>query len=129
MRQQSRAALLDSHRGVGTPRPSPQAPKRGQTTGPLRCRRKFLRIFPGGFRDPNYLEWERDYKWESHQRWQAVLGQEEFERLHKLSPLGRSSTAEDVVAAVGVAGGARTQTGPTPRVGWGPPPKKVDPPI
>lgn len=29
-----------------------------------------------------------------------LLSQEDFDRLHKLSPLGRSSTAEDVVAAV-----------------------------
>jgi hypothetical protein len=34
--------------------------------GALRCRRKILRQFPGGFRDPTYLDWERDYKWETH---------------------------------------------------------------
>ena len=28
--------------------------------GALRCRRKFLRQFPGGFRDATYLDWERD---------------------------------------------------------------------
>jgi hypothetical protein len=48
---------------------------------PARCRRKFLRYFPGGFHDETYLEWERDYKWETHRRWQAALGREEFERL------------------------------------------------
>ena len=46
-----------------------------------RCRRKFLRFFPGGFRDETYLQWERDYKWDTHQRWQAALGQAEFRRL------------------------------------------------
>jgi hypothetical protein len=46
-----------------------------------RCRRKFLRYFPGGFRDETYLEWEREYKWETHQRWEAALGQDEFTRL------------------------------------------------
>jgi hypothetical protein len=42
--------------------------------GPQRCRRKFLRFFPGGFHDPTYLDWERGYKWEAHQRWAATLG-------------------------------------------------------
>jgi hypothetical protein len=46
-----------------------------------RCRRKFLRVFPGGFRDETYLDWERDYKWETHERWQGALGRDEFRRL------------------------------------------------
>jgi hypothetical protein len=49
--------------------------------GALRCRRKFLRHFPGGFRDETYLDWERGYKWESHERWEAALGRDEFRRL------------------------------------------------
>jgi hypothetical protein len=49
--------------------------------GALRCRRKFLRHFPGGFRDETYLDWERDYKWESHERWEEALGREEFRTL------------------------------------------------
>lgn len=32
-----------------------------------RCRRKFLRFFPDGFRDESYLEWERAYKWQAHE--------------------------------------------------------------
>jgi hypothetical protein len=40
----------------------------------LRCRREFLRFFPGGFRDETYLRWERDYKWEAHERWEESLG-------------------------------------------------------
>jgi hypothetical protein len=47
----------------------------------MACRRKFLRFFPGGFRDPDYLEWERDYKWNSHERWQQALGKAEFRAL------------------------------------------------
>ena len=39
-----------------------------------RCRRKFLAVFPGGFRDETYLDWERDYKWATHKRWEAALG-------------------------------------------------------
>ncbi len=46
-----------------------------------RARRKFRRFFPRAFIDPTYLDWERDYKWETHQRWNAVLGRREFERL------------------------------------------------
>lgn len=49
--------------------------------GALRCRRKFLRQFPGGFRDPTYLDWERDYKWETHLRWRQVLPRAVFGEL------------------------------------------------
>ncbi|MFL6333887.1 MAG: hypothetical protein ACJ754_11295 [Pyrinomonadaceae bacterium] len=45
------------------------------------CRRKFLRYFPGGFKDETYLDWERDYKWEAHERWEEALGRTEFRRL------------------------------------------------
>lgn len=48
------------------------------TSAALRCRRKFLRAFPDGFRDETYLAWEREYKWETHQRWIATLGRDEF---------------------------------------------------
>jgi NAD(P)-dependent dehydrogenase (short-subunit alcohol dehydrogenase family) len=42
-----------------------------------------------------------------------LLAQEKFEQLHKLSPLGRSSTPEDVVAAVKFALDNRSITGTT----------------
>jgi hypothetical protein len=45
------------------------------------CRRKFLGFFPKGFRDETYLAWERDYKWETHQRWEEALNRKEFRRL------------------------------------------------
>ncbi len=45
------------------------------------ARRKFLRYFPGGFRDETYLDWERGYKWESHERWEEALGRDTFRRL------------------------------------------------
>lgn len=45
------------------------------------CRRKFLRFFPGGFQDETYLAWERDYKWQAHQRWEQALNRTEFESL------------------------------------------------
>src|SRR3954465_13468799 len=60
-----------------------EAPRR-RATAPspaLRCRRKFLRFFPGGFRDETYLDWERSYKWETHERWEEVLGRAEYRSL------------------------------------------------
>ena len=36
------------------------APARRSAAGAERCRRKFLRFFPGGFRDETYLDWERN---------------------------------------------------------------------
>lgn len=51
------------------------------STGALRCRRKFLRIFRGGFRDETYLDWERNYKWQAHVQWEARLGRAELRSL------------------------------------------------
>jgi len=67
------------------------------STGAERCRRKFLRFFPGGFADETYLAWERGYKWETHGRWQEALGREEFRRL-----LRRREFAEVAARAVRV---------------------------
>jgi hypothetical protein len=49
--------------------------------GALRCRRKFLRFYPGGFRDEDYVEAEREYKWQTHLRWREALSKEEFTAL------------------------------------------------
>ena len=46
-----------------------------------RARRKFLRFFPAGFRDETYLDWERNYKWEAHERWCRVLRRSSFRSL------------------------------------------------
>jgi len=63
--------------------PATSRPGRRPATaaGAERCRRKFLRFFPGGFRDEKYVAWEREYKWESHERWEEALGRGEFRRL------------------------------------------------
>jgi hypothetical protein len=45
------------------------------------CRQKFLRFFPAGFKDPKYLEWERNYKSEAHVRWAKELGRESLREL------------------------------------------------
>lgn len=66
---------------------SPSARRKRATTSPqssrliARARKKFLRAFPGGFRDETYVDWERDYKWRAHQRWQNDLGEASFRRL------------------------------------------------
>src|SRR5690348_434425 len=46
-----------------------------------RCRRKFLRFFPRGFRDEKYLSWERDYKYHAHEQWETELGRDTFASL------------------------------------------------
>ncbi|MEA2205162.1 MAG: hypothetical protein QOE77_1938 [Blastocatellia bacterium] len=56
--------------------------------GASRCRRKFLRFFPEGFRDETYLSWEREYKVETHERWQQVLARAEFRRLLRQRAFG-----------------------------------------
>ncbi len=52
-----------------------------KAAGAEACGRKFLRYFPGGFGDETYVEWERGYKWEAHQRWEEALGKAEFRGL------------------------------------------------
>jgi hypothetical protein len=53
------------------------------TPSAQRCRRKFLRFFPQGFRDETYLDWERDYKVAAHERWTANLDRPAFAALLK----------------------------------------------
>ncbi len=57
-------------------------------SGPERCRRKFLRFFPKGFRDETYFDWERDYKWAAHERWDNELGKAEFRSLIQIHLFG-----------------------------------------
>lgn len=42
---------------------------------------RFNEIFPRGFKDPDYAERERDYKWDAHQRYQELLGEGKGEAL------------------------------------------------
>ncbi|HEU4566134.1 MAG TPA: hypothetical protein VFS05_15845 [Gemmatimonadaceae bacterium] len=51
------------------------------TPAALRCQRKFLRFFPGGFADSTYVEWERGYKQAAHERWAEELGAQPFRAL------------------------------------------------
>jgi hypothetical protein len=43
------------------------------------ARRKFLRYFPDGFGDEDYVE--RGYKWDAHCQWREALGQSTFKSL------------------------------------------------
>lgn len=45
------------------------------------CIQKFLRAFPRGFTDENFLSWERDFKWKAHESWLLALNKKEFKRL------------------------------------------------
>ena len=51
------------------------------TPAAARARRKFLKYFPGGFADETYIDWERDYKWAAHERWQETLEQSAYRAL------------------------------------------------
>jgi len=62
-------------------RTSGQAKRLATSPNAERCRKKFLRFFPGGFRDETYISWEREYKLETHARWEEALNREEFRRL------------------------------------------------
>lgn len=65
-------------------RTRPPVPPKGRPDlgrAAARCRRKFLRFFPGGFADETYAEWERDYKWRAHERWEQALARPRFAEL------------------------------------------------
>ena len=51
------------------------------TRAAKRCRAKFLRFFPDGFRDGTYIDWERGYKWKAHEQWEEILDRKSFARL------------------------------------------------
>jgi hypothetical protein len=48
------------------------------TAAAEKCRRRFLRFFPGGFKDETYLEWERDYKAAAAREWRDALSRLRF---------------------------------------------------
>lgn len=64
-------------------------------TQAVRCRRKFLRFFPGGFHDETYIDWERGYKWTAHQQWEEALDRTSYESL-----LNRKQFSEVAARAV-----------------------------
>lgn len=46
-----------------------------------KARKKFIYFFPKGFAGDKYQSWERNYKWEAHERWMEQLNKKEFKRL------------------------------------------------
>jgi hypothetical protein len=52
-----------------------------KSSGAERCRKKFLRFFRKGFHDQKYVDWERGYKWEAHERWETTLRRDQFRRM------------------------------------------------
>jgi hypothetical protein len=58
-----------------------------------------MQFFPDGFRDINYLAWEREYKWKAHLAWRQALGAREFQRL-----LCKQEYSEIALRAVRVEG-------------------------
>jgi hypothetical protein len=77
-RNQPREATRPVTRRKRATKPGRRIDRAAPSRPALRAKRKFLRHFPGGFRDQTYLDWERGYKWDAHQRWQAALGESAF---------------------------------------------------
>ena len=71
---------------------APRHPAVSSRSLAARCRRKFLRFFPLGFRDEKYLSWERDYKYDAHEQWETDLGRETFGALLQAGQLAEVAT-------------------------------------
>ena len=71
-----------------------KAAKSGKALPPLaqKCRRKFIRYFPDGFKDETYIDWERGYKWNAHLAWREALDKT------KLRALIRERRHEEIAA-------------------------------
>jgi hypothetical protein len=70
-----KGTLLGSRRKRGTPAKIDLSPL------VRRCRTKFRRHFKQAFHDPTYVDWEREYKWKAHKRWEEVLNRSVFSEL------------------------------------------------
>jgi hypothetical protein len=75
--------------------PSRRITRTAPSPGARKCRRKFLHYFPDGFRDQTYLDWERQYKWDAHAKWEELLGRQQFSTM-----LRRGQFADIAAAAV-----------------------------
>jgi hypothetical protein len=69
----------------GRSAPTRRGPGRGAAPagrdGPAACRAKFLKWFPRGFADPQYVAWERGYKATAHERFESALSRRAFAEL------------------------------------------------
>ena len=78
MRKRFAMATSRSKTGVASKAKAPSRDAASLTTAAARCRRKFLRFFPGGYGDETYVDWEREYKWTAHERWVEHLSREAY---------------------------------------------------
>jgi len=65
----------------------PSPPRHWEAELP-KAKHRFKKIFPRGFRDPTYLEWERDYKWAAHLAWRRELDRKTWANLLAASAFG-----------------------------------------
>ena len=86
-KQQPRLETRSPRKGRRRLATSGREARSGYALSPARAasaRRKFLRVFPGGFRDETYLDWERAYKWKAHLEWQKQLDVTTFKHLLRI---------------------------------------------
>lgn len=62
-------------------KPTRRIAKKEVSANALRCCRKFLRFFPNGFQDEKYLDFERNYKWQAHEKWNELLNKNSCHKL------------------------------------------------
>lgn len=74
-------------------------PQRIVAAGAVKARKKFLAVFPRGFADATYIDWERDYKWQAHRRWQERLVEPLFAA--RLAARDFAGIARDAIAIEG----------------------------
>jgi hypothetical protein len=48
-----------------------------------KCRKRFLRFFPRGFKDKKYFAWERGYKVGAHEEWEKLLNRSNYRSMLK----------------------------------------------
>lgn len=44
-------------------------------------KKRWLKFFPKSFKDQQYIDWERTYKWEAHKLFNQLLGKKQFSEL------------------------------------------------
>src|SRR6478609_4440846 len=79
-KESSGAALFGATEAITrTKSQLPVVDSRGE--GAIRCREKFLRFFPDGFQDETYVDWERSYKVNAHEKWTELLNRATYRSL------------------------------------------------
>lgn len=73
----SASAPASRGRAAGTPASGPYGTAT-DAQGRRTSAPEVLKVFPEGFRDETYLDFERDYKWNAHHRWAALLSEDTF---------------------------------------------------